>query len=346
MKSVYENQQYLDEIKEFANKQDLSFLDNKTILISGAGGLVMSYFIDTVLSNPKQNTKIIAIAYNDADKRRFKSDEKRISYLMGDVKDPTIFENLKDKVDYILNGASIVDPKGYKERPIDTMLINLLGTKNLLDVAVKNNATFLLTSSCEVYGEADVDLIPEDYCGKLDPMDVRSCYNESKRACETLCVSYSVEKGIRTLIARLSRTFGPTQSPKDTKALSQFMKNAILGEDIVLKSKGEQLFSYTYIQDIVSGIITILQKGENANAYNVNNRETLRLKDVAKICASYNNKQVVFDINDDGFNSGGYSKASLALQDPSKLEALGWRANVPLEKGILHTIEILKDLYY
>lgn len=346
MKSVYENQQYLDEIKEFAFKQDLSFLDNKTILISGAGGLVMSYFIDTVLSNPKQNTKIIAIAYNDADKRRFKSDEKRISYLMGDVKDPTIFEDLKDKVDYILNGASIVDPKGYKERPIDTMLINLLGTKNLLDVAVKNNATFLLTSSCEVYGEADVDLIPEDYCGKLDPMDVRSCYNESKRACETLCVSYSVEKSIRTLIARLSRTFGPTQSPKDTKALSQFMKNAILGEDIVLKSKGEQLFSYTYIQDIVSGIIIILQKGENANAYNVNNRETLRLKDVAKICASYNNKQVVFDINDDGFNSGGYSKASLALQDPSKLEALGWRANVPLEKGILHTIEILKDLYY
>ncbi len=346
MKSVYENKQYVQEIEEFAKKQDLSFLDNKTVLVAGAGGLVMSYFIDTVLANPKQNTKFIAIAYNDNDKRRFKPEEKRISYLMGDVKDPTIYEQLSTKVDYILNGASIVDPKGYKERPIDTMLINLLGTKNLLDVAVKNSATFLLTSSCEVYGEADVDLIPEDYCGKLDPMDVRSCYNESKRACETLCVSYSVEKGIRTLIARLSRTFGPTQSPKDTKALSQFMKNAILGEDIVLKSKGEQLFSYTYIQDIVSGIITILQKGESMNAYNVNNRETLKLKDVAKICASYNNKQVVFDINDDGFNSGGYSKASLALQDPSKLEALGWKANVPLEQGILHTITILKDLYY
>ena len=346
MKSVYENKQYVQEIEEFASKQDLSFLDNKVVLVAGAGGLVMSYFIDTVLANPKQNTKFIAIAYNDNDKRRFKPEEKRISYLMGDVKDPTIYEQLSTKVDYILNGASIVDPKGYKERPIDTMLINLLGTKNLLDVAVKNNATFLLTSSCEVYGEADVDLIPEDYCGKLDPMDVRSCYNESKRACETLCVSYSVEKGIRTLIARLSRTFGPTQSPKDTKALSQFMKNAILGEDIVLKSKGEQLFSYTYIQDIVSGIITILQKGESMNAYNVNNRETLKLKDVAKICASYNDKQVVFDINDDGFNSGGYSKASLALQDPGKLEALGWKANVPLEQGILHTITILKDLYY
>lgn len=346
MKSVYENELYLKEISDFAKSQDFSFLDGKTILIAGAGGLVMSYFIDAVLANPKQNTKIIAIAYNDNDKRRFKADESRISYLMGDVKDPTIYEKLSTKVDYILNGASIVDPKGYKERPIDTMLINLLGTKNLLDIAVKNNATFLLTSSCEVYGEADVNLIKEDYCGKLDPMEVRSCYNESKRACETLCVSYSVEKGIRTLIARLSRTFGPTQSPKDTKALSQFMKNACLGEDIVLKSKGEQLFSYTYIQDIVSGIITILQKGESMNAYNVNNRETLRLKDVAKICASYNHKEVVFDINDDGLGSAGYSKASLALQDPTKLESLGWKANVPLEKGILHTIEILKDLYY
>ena len=197
MKSVYENELYLKEIEEFAKSQNLSFLDNKTILIAGAGGLVMSYLIDTVLADPKQNTKIIAIAYNDADKRRFKADESRISYLMGDVKDPTIYEKLSTKVDYVLNGASIVDPKGYKERPIDTMLINLYGTKNLLDVAVKNDATFLLTSSCEVYGEADVDLMKEDYCGKLDPMEVRSCYNESKRACETLCVSYSVEKGFQ-----------------------------------------------------------------------------------------------------------------------------------------------------
>ncbi len=344
--NIYENPTYLKEIQEFAKTQDFSFLKGKTILIAGACGLVMSYFIDAVLSNPHQDTKIIAIAYSDRDKTRFNPNEKRISYLMGDVKDSNIFANINTRIDYILNGASIVDPKGYKERPVDTMLINLMGTKNLLDVAVKNNATFLLTSSCEVYGEADVDLISEDYCGKLDSMNVRSCYNESKRACETLCVSYAVEKGIRTLVARLSRTFGPTQSPKDTKALSQFMKNAILNEDIVLKSKGEQLFSYTYVQDIVSGLITMLRSGESMNAYNVCNRETLRLKDVAAICASYNNKKVVFDLSDDGFNNAGYSKASLAIQDPSKLEKLNWKAQVSLEKGILNTIQILKELYY
>lgn len=344
--NIYNNPTYLKEIEEFNKTLDLSFLENKTILIAGACGLVMSYFIDSVLANKKQNTKIIALAYSDRDKSRFDPNETRISYLMGDVKDNNVFANLDTHIDYILNGASIVDPKGYKERPIDTMLINLMGTKNLLDVAVKNNATFLLTSSCEVYGEADVDLISEDYCGKLDPMNVRSCYNESKRACETLCVSYSTEKNIRTLVARLSRTFGPTQSPKDTKALSQFMKNAILNEDIVLKSKGEQLFSYTYVQDIVSGLITLLKSGESMNAYNVCNRETLRLKDVAGICASYNNKKVVFDLSDDGFNNAGYSKASLAIQDPSKLEALGWNSKVSLKDGILNTIQVLKELYY
>lgn len=343
---IYNNQTYVSEINKFSKSIDLSFLNGKTLLVAGGCGLVMSYLIDTILTNPKQNTKIIVIAYSDRDKERFNPAEKRISYIIGDVKDASIFDNLNTEIDYVLNGASVVDPKGYKERPIDTMLINILGTKNLLDVATKHNASFLLTSSCEIYGEADVDLIKEDYCGKLDPMEVRSCYNESKRACETLCVSYSVEKGIRTLVARLSRTFGPTQSPKDTKALSQFMKNAILGEDIVLKSKGEQLFSYTYVQDIVSGLLTIIKKGESMNAYNVCNREKLRLKDIAEICASYAHKRVIYELQDDGFNSSGYSKASLAIQNPSKLEKLGWKANVSLKDGITKTIDILKILYY
>ena len=342
---IYNLKKYQDEVGALSKQLDLSFLNGKTILIAGACGLVMSYLIDVVLANKNQDTKIIALAFTDRDKLRFPSDETRISYLYGNVMDPNVFDNLKDKVDIIINGASIVDPKGYKEHPILTMLINLYGTKNLLDVAVKNNASFLLTSSCEIYGEADVDLIKEDYCGKLDPMEVRSCYNESKRACETLCVSYSEEHKINTYVARLSRTFGPTQSPKDTKALSQFMKNGILKEDIVLKSKGEQLFSYTYVSDIVTGILKILEKGESSNAYNVCNRETLRLKDVAKIVADHAGTKVVFDLEDDAYK-GGYSKASLALQDPSKLEALGWKSTTTLKDGIEKTMDVLKELYY
>ena len=343
---IYENRSYRKEIEEFSAKTDLSYFDGKTILIAGACGLVMSYLIDTILADSKGNTKVICLIYSERDKNRFSDKDDRLSFIFGNVMDPDSFAGLDQKIDVVINGASIVDPKGYKERPIDTMLINIYGTKNLLDIAAKHKATFLLTSSCEIYGQTDVGLIKEDCCGKLDPMDVRSCYNESKRACETLAVSYSVEKGIRCLIARLSRTFGPTQSPHDTKALSQFMKNAILGEDIVLKSKGEQLFSYTYVQDIVAGLIAILSKGESCNAYNVCSREELRLKDVARICASYNDKEVVFDFADDGLANSGYSKASYAIQDPSKLEGLGWSAKVTIKDGILNTIKILKELYY
>ena len=343
---IYENKRYIKEISDFAESLDLSYFNHKTILIAGACGLVMSYLIDTLLADTLLNVNIIALIYSDADKTRFFGNDKRMKYIQGDVKNPHTFDGLDCPIDIVINGASIVDPKGYKEKPIDTMLINIYGTKNLLDVASKHNSTFLLTSSCEIYGEADVEMISENYCGKLDTMDVRSCYNESKRACETLSVSYAVEKGVRSLIARLSRTFGPTQSPKDTKALSQFMKNAALDEDIVLKSSGTQLFSYTYVQDVVSGLLQILEKGETCNAYNVCNRERLKLKDIASICSSYNNKKVVFDLKDDEYAKTGYSKASLAVQDPTKLEKLGWSAKVKIEDGIFNTIQILKELYF
>lgn len=344
--AIYNNAEYKKEISNFSQSLDLSFFNGKTIFVAGACGLVMSYLIDTLLADKALKIKIIALAYRESDKSRFGYPDERLSFVFGDVRDCSVFKNIAEKVDIVINGASIVDPKGYKERPIDTMLINLMGTKNLLDLASRNRSTFLLTSSCEIYGEADVPSIDENYCGKLNSMDVRSCYNESKRACETLAVSYAVEKGVRSLVARLSRTFGPTQSPKDTKALSQFMRNAIQGDDIVLKSKGTQLFSYTYVQDIVSGLFTILEKGASSNAYNVCSRETLMLKEIAKICASYCEKDVVFDLNDDGFNKGGYSKASLAVQDPSKLESLGWSAKIGLKDGICRTIQMLKEAYF
>ena len=346
MKSIYDIKEYVEEIESFSKSVDLSFLDGKTVLIAGASGLVMSYLIDTILSNPKQKTHIIANVYSENDFNRFPRVDNRLSFVVGDVTKPETFKDISKRIDYVINGASIVDPKGYKERPIDTMVINFYGTKNLLDVASKNNATFLLTSSCEIYGQSDDELIKENYFGKINTTDVRSCYNESKRACETLCVCYSQEKGIKTLIARLSRTFGPTQSIYDTKALSQFMKNAILNEDIVLKSEGNQLFSYTYVQDIVRGLLVILQKGESMNAYNVCNREALKLKEVAEICASYNNKKVIFDLTDDGYKTSGYSKASFARQDPSKLESLGYQSHIALKNGIFNTITILKKLYF
>ena len=342
--NIYDNSKYVSEIKKFSNLIDLSFLNGKTIFVAGASGLIGSYFIDTILANKKQNTVILALVYTERDLLRF-TEDPRLILIKGDVRDAEVFKSIDTKIDFVINAASIVDPKGYKEHPIDTMTINIYGTKNLLDLCVKNRAKFLLLSSCEIYGESDCELIDENYCGKLDSMDVRSCYNESKRTCETLSVSYGVEKNIDVRVARLSRSFGPTQSPFDTKALSQFIKNGILGENIILKSSGTQLFSYTYVQDIVSGLITILKSGKSLNAYNVSNEEKLHLKDVANIVAIHSGTSVVFDLNKDEFSSG-YSKASLAIQSPKKLKQLGWVPRISLKDGICNTMDILKELYY
>ena len=342
--TIYDVPGYINEIAAFSKNVNFSYFKGKTLFIAGASGLVMSYLIDSLLADRSIDVTILALIHSERSALRFLQCDSRLKFVYGDVRDSALIDSVTDHIDVVINGASIVDPKGYKEHPIDTMLINLLGTKNLLELAARNGASFLLTSSCEVYGEGNGEIMGEGFSGKLDPMLVRSCYNESKRASETLCVAYSEEKGIKTYVARLSRTFGPTQSPKDTKALSQFIRNALAKQDIVLKSKGEQVFSYTYVQDVVRGIFTILEFGESMNAYNVCSREAPRLKDLASIVADIAGTAVVFDLSEDELASG-YSKANFAIQDPSKLEMLGWKANVSLREGLQTTMEILGELY-
>ena len=342
---IYELEKYSNEIRSFREKLDLSFLSNKTILISGASGTIISYLIDTLLIDKNQKTNLIILVHSDKSKTRFPTDS-RISYLYGDVTDSSVFSTLNKSVDIFISGASITDPKGYSSRPIDTMLINFYGTKNLLDVAVKNNALFLLLSSCEIYGIADVSTMNEEYCGKINTMDVRSCYNESKRASETLCVAYAKEFNIDIRIARISRSFGPTQSIEDTKALSQFIKNGLLGQDIILKSSGNQLFSYTYVADIVTGLLCILEKGQPNQAYNVCSDEIIKLKDMAKIVADHVNKKVIINCVSDELSKGGYSRTQLAIQDPSKLKKLGWSPSFKIKDSIEFTMDVLKELYF
>ena len=284
MKPIYASSTYRQEIINFANEHDFAFLENKTLLISGASGMLMSYWIDALLSRPSFAVQIIALTSSGSVTNRFPADS-RLRSIKGDLSKP-LSSNLIPKVDYIIHAASITDPKGYKERPIETMLINIEGTKSLLDIAGRDNAKFLLVSSCEIYGEADVEPIPETYCGKLNSMDVRSCYNESKRASETLAVSYAVEKKVSVYVARLSRSYGPTMSAKDTKAMSQFIQNAVHGAPVLLKSLGDQRYSFTYVADGVSAILAILEKGKPGEAYNICGDEVLSLKEIAELVAS------------------------------------------------------------
>lgn len=146
------------------------------------------------------------------------------------------------------------------------------------------------------------------------------------------------------VIPRFTRSYGPTMLMSDTKAISQFIRKAIAGEDIVLKSAGTQYYSYTYVADAVSGLLTVLLKGKSGEAYNIaDDASDIRLKDLAALIAGTSGKKVVFEIPD-AIESAGYSKATKARLDSAKLQGLGWKAQYDIKAGITRTIDILKML--
>lgn len=173
---------------------------------------------------------------------------------------------------------------------------------------------------------------------------MRAGYPESKRCGEALCQAYIRQKGLDVVIPRLTRSYGPTLLKSDTKALSQFLHKGITGEDIVLKSAGTQYYSYTYVADAVSGLLTVLLKGECGQAYNIaDDASDIMLKDLAAIIAGYAGKKVVFEIPD-VVESAGYSKATKARLESAKLQKLGWYAKFDIKNGIERTIEMLKEI--
>ena len=181
----------------------------------------------------------------------------------------------------------------------------------------------------------------EHYFGYLDCNIARNGYNEAKRTCETLCQSYKKQYGIEVKIARLARVFGADKK-NDTKAMSQFIEKAVAGEDIILKSKGNQRFSYCYVADAASGILKVLLDGENGEAYNVSDEDDgLTLGKYAEYMACLANKKVVYQIE----NDEAASRASYALLDSSKLKEIGWEPLYGVKEGLERTYKIKRMVY-
>jgi nucleoside-diphosphate-sugar epimerase len=247
------------------------------------------------------------------------------------------------QVDYIIPLASNTHPLAYAQYPIETIDINVLGASNALQMAVEQGATVLYPSSVEVYGNArGNDQFTEDYTGQLNLSTARACYTESKRLSEALCQSYIAERGANVKIARLSRIFGPTMLMSDSKASSQFLLKALNDEDIVLKSKGEQLYSYTYAADAVSALLYILLHGTTGTPYNVACEAcNVQLKAFAKYCAEWAQKEVVFDLPSET-EQKGYSVATRALLDTKRLQALGWAPHYAMQDAVNRTLSILR----
>lgn len=349
---VYENKEYMDDVGTVAGL-DLPWhkLQDKSILISGATGLVGSCFIDVIMKRNEQgmNCKIYALGRNeDKAKKRFgycfASD--LFQFVPYDVSKEFEMENT-GTVDYVIHLASNTHPLQYSTDPIGTITTNVFGTYNMLEFAYKHNATrCAFASSNEVYGEnrSDVELFSENYCGYIDSNTLRAGYPESKRCSEALCQAFIKQKNMDVVIPRPTRSYGPTMLMSDTKAISQFIKKAVAGEDIVLKSAGTQFYSYTYVTDAVAGIITVLLKGECGEAYNIADiKSDIMLKDLAAIIAGAVGRKVTFELPD-AVEAAGYSKATKARLDGSKLQNLGWSAKYDIKTGIERTVRILKNI--
>lgn len=324
-------------------------LQDSSLLISGATGMIGSCLIDAIMFRNREyglDCKVFALSRNGEKARsRFAGwlGSSLLQILEGDV-NQDINSLLPEKVDFVLHLASNTHPVAYASDPIGTILTNIVGTRNMLEAAASLGARrFLFASSNEIYGEnrGDKELFDESYLGYIDCNSLRAGYPESKRCGEALCHAYLRQKGLDIVIARLTRSFGPSLLPSDTKAMSQFLRNGAAKQDIVLKSKGDQVFSYTYAADAVSGLLTVLLKGEKGEAYNVAEESfDIPLKEIAGIIAEEAGTKVVFDLPDE-VEAAGFSKATKARLDGSKLRALGWRAQYSLREGISRTLRCL-----
>ena len=346
--NLYDNNLYLEDI-EYVCSLDLPWkkLHGKSVLLSGATGLVGSFLVDVLLSKGIDCT-VYALGRNEEKaKVRFAkwTNDPRYIFIPYDINKPLNRPDL-GTVDYVLHMASNTHPMQYSTDPIGTITTNIIGVQNMLEFAVAHHATrFAFTSSNEIYGEnrGDVEMFKEDYCGYINSNTMRAGYPESKRCGEALCQAYKVQKGLDVVIPRPTRSYGPTMLMTDTKAISQFIKKGVSGEDIVLKSAGTQYYSYTYVADAVSGLLYILLKGENGEAYNIaDERSDIMLKDLAAVIANIAGRKVVFE-NPDAVEAAGYSTATKARLDGSKLKGLGWEAKYDIQRGMKRTIQIIKD---
>lgn len=350
-----DNEAYQQELEKMC-KLPLPYeqLQNQNILITGANGLICSYFIDALMKMNQLlnlNMQITALVRSkEKAQRRFANylDEEAFTLLLGDVCRKELYKG--QKWDYIIHGAGNAHPKAFSTQPVETMKANLLGTMNILDYAVsqevkKRVKKIVFLSSGEVYGHAEMQNEQgwkEDTLGVLDAMQVRSCYPESKSAAETLCQSYFQEYDVRTVVARLSYIYGATIQAENSRADAQFLRNALAGENIVMKSEGKQIRSYCYLQDAAAAILLLLLTGKAGEAYNVANPNSIAsIREYAECLAKTFGVNVKMELPDE-IEQCGYSKMQREILDSAKLRALGWKPRYTLIEGVVQMKRLFK----
>jgi UDP-glucuronate decarboxylase len=326
-------------------------LSGQKVLVTGAAGFLGSYLVRTLLAlHPLEKVErpvhVIAMV-RDVDKAY-----SRLADLLGDryltVQRCDLAQLSSagiDSCNYVLHAASQASPRFYGVDPVGTLLPNAIGTAALL-LALQRSPDprgFLFVSSSEVYGSVASDMcLHETAYGSLDPTTVRTCYGEGKRFGEALCTAWSHQHQLPTYIVRIFHTYGPGLQQDDGRVFADFAFNVMRGENIVMTSDGSARRAFCYVSDSIAGIFTVLLTGTSATAYNVGNSAAcLSLVELADLLVNlYPEKKLAIDRRT-APASPNYvpSIVSQILPDTSRLERLGWRANIDPATGFRRMIE-------
>lgn len=319
---------------------------NKTFYVTGATGVIGSFIIRCLLYANKQaklNIKIIAAVRNIKAAKEFFKDEKVDTKTLKLYKNDVVNEiKYKGKVDYIIHAASNTASKSFIEKPMETFNVAVRGTENILNFAKEKSVkSVVYLSSMEVYGNIDQPKpLKETDLGNLDLTDVRSSYPMGKRAAETLCYTYAKEYNVPVKIVRLAQVIGANVDYNDTRVYAQFARSIVEKRDIILNTKAATKRSYLYITDAITGILTVLTKGQNGEAYNNNNKDFPSISEIAQDLANkYTSTKVVFNIDE----KSPYAPETHWILDNSKLMSLGWEPKVTLQESY---DKLISSFYY
>ena len=349
---LYDSKQWIEDLDTaLAHFSFLNELENKSVMITGAAGLVCSAVVDIIIryneTHPNKIHIICAGRWIEEMTNRFGQYVQKEYFTFVPYDASKTNNCFQLHADYIIHGASNASPDAIVKEPVETMLSNFLGVKTLLDYARETKSRRVLyVSSSEVYGiNTTKTPYQENEYGFIDLLNSRNSYSIGKRAAETLCTSFYDEYGIESVIVRPGHIYGPTAFPQDARVASAWSYAAAQGHDIVMKSDGSQIRSYCYCLDCASAILTVLLRGANKQAYNISNRNSIiTIKQLGEMIARAAGVHFLRE-NATSQEIKAFNPMDNSSLNSTKLEGLGWRGLFDAQRGVAHTINILKESY-